>query len=116
MINHAESPQRHSLRVDERHTGVESNEWAAGHEWVISKSFVYMRIPDLKDVYFMDRMSTERDIAGSLRSLKTMFGLEPLTIPVHETHERNGSAANRGRELREIVVGEFRCSIQHFVV
>jgi len=58
-------------------------------------------------------VSAKRDVARGLAQINAVLRLEPLTVAVHERHQRHGNAKQARRQTRDAVKGGFGRGIEN---
>ena len=86
---------------------VEPDVGTAGHVRVVGEARVRLRVRDLHEVRLQDGVGAEGVVARGLRRGQADPGLEPLAVRVQQAHERDGRAADGGRDARQGVEVRF---------
>ncbi len=104
-VHDAESPERMTLRRDERLACIEADPGLPDHERVLDEAGVLAGVRHDEDLAVEDRVAAERDVARRLLEVEADARLEPLPVGVDEADQGDRGAADRGRERRQVVEG-----------
>src|SRR5215471_9077143 len=99
----------------ERCTRIKSNMEVAGNKRVLREALVLRRIRHDKHLRLHDRVSAKRLRSRRFLEAEPKLRLEPLTIGIDQTDQRNWHAANERGQLRQFVETLLRLRIENFI-
>ena len=116
LVNDAEGSQRMTIGRDERHAGIETDFRTGDDEGVVLETLVLGRIRHDEEVLLQNRVRAHGDVTAGFAEAEADLGLEPLAVFVHQGDQRDGRAADKGREFGGLVKNRFGQRVQHVVL
>src|SRR5581483_9529050 len=116
VVDDAERAERVAVRSNKGRAGVEADARLAGHQRVVGKALVFERVGNDEEVLVQNGVRAEGNFAGGFLGGDADLGLEPLTVLVHEADHGNGSFADAGGELGEVVEDLFGDGIHDVIL
>ena len=112
-VDDAQGAESVPLRGYQRGAGVEADIRFAQDKGVVGEARVLRGVANDEEIFLVDGMSAEGDVARGLCELQADFGLEPLTRFIDQGDQRDRRLADVGREFDQIVEQFFRRRVEH---
>ena len=115
VVQHAQRPDRQTLGRDQRRAGIEPQVRVAQHQRVVRRARVGVGVADLEIAVGQDRMAADRFLDPRLPGAHPGFRLEELSVGVHQADHGHRHAADRRRQLDDVVEHLFALGVQNVV-